>query len=117
MNYSGSRIKEKAMIKRELIPYYLTRIILAALLGLWVGLSGASWWMGVLTGALVWAGFLWYAHSGHYLIDPSRPLAPLRRNERGLKIRDRALVSAVSIGGLSFALLSMIGQVYQFSSN
>ncbi len=62
-----------------------------------------------MSGDCLWAravsGFLWYAHSGRYLIDPSKPLFPLRRDDRGNAIRDRALAVSVSVGGLSYLVL------------
>lgn len=97
-------------MKRELIPYYASRAALSALLG-WVVASGGEWWLGLLMGALTFAAFVWYAHSGRYLIDPSRPLAPLRRDARGEAIRDRAAVMAVVAGGLVYGVLALAAQV------
>jgi hypothetical protein len=96
--------------ERALLPYYLSRALLSALLGLALALGGSAWWLGALTGALAFAGFLWYAHSGFYLVDTSRPLAPLRRDERGKAIRDRAAVVALAVGGVTFGALALLGQ-------
>ncbi len=104
-------------MKRELLPYYLSRAVIAAALGvLLVVLGGNDWWFGVLIGLLVYAGFIWYAHSGHYLIDSSTPLTPLRRDERGKDIRNRALVLAVAVGGVTIALISMAGLLFSVPS-
>jgi hypothetical protein len=97
-------------MKRELTVYYISRAVLSALLAvLLVGQGGLAWWSGVILGMLLYGGFLYYAHSGHYLIDPGTPLIPLRRDERAGWIRDRALAAAVAIGGMSFAALSLVG--------
>jgi hypothetical protein len=100
-------------MKRVLIPYYVSRAVLSALLGAAFVLGGQPWWLGVLMAAVLFAGFLWYAHSGRYAIDPSTPLTPLRRDERGNAIRDRAVVWAVVVGGVLFAALSLAGTVFQ----
>jgi hypothetical protein len=101
-------------MKRELIPYYISRAVLSALFGLLFGWQ-SEWWLGALTGVVMLAGFVWYAHSGRYLIDPSTPLAPLRRDERGKAIRDRALVAGVAVGGLVVAGLGVAGLVWPLS--
>ncbi len=97
-------------MRRELIPYYASRAVLSAVLGLIVGLSTSAW-VGVLTGLVACAGFLWYAHSGRYLVDTRSPLFPLRRDDRGRSIRDRAVVIAVAVTGVTFALLSIAARV------
>jgi hypothetical protein len=58
---------------------------------------------------VIFAGFIWYAHSGWYLVDTSKPLTPLRRDDRGKMIRDRAVIVAVVVGGLVYALLGLTG--------
>jgi hypothetical protein len=103
--------------ERALLPYYLSRALMSALLGLALALGGSAWWLGALTGALTFAGFLWYAHSGFYLVDTSRPLAPLRRDERGKAIRDRAAVAALAVGGVTFGALALLGQAVSLPPN
>jgi hypothetical protein len=97
-------------MRRELIPYYASRAVLSAVLGLIFGLS-ISAWVGVLTGLVAYAGFLWYAHNGRYLVDTRNPLFPLRRDDRGRAIRDRAVVIAVAVAGVTFALLSIVAWI------
>lgn len=97
-------------MKRELIPYYVSRAFLSALLGLLIS-SGNEIWMGVLLGLAVYIGFIWYAHSGRYLIDTANPLFPLRRDDRGMAICDRAVVISVAIGGLAYFGLSIASQL------
>lgn len=99
-------------MRKELIPYYLSRAVFSALVGLLIGLKVGPWWMGLLTGVLIFAGFIWYAHSGRYLIDTSRPLTPLRRDERGKRIRDRSAVAAVAIAGVVYGGLGLLVPVF-----
>ena len=89
-------------MKRELLPYYISRAILAALMGWFMSLQ-LGLWVGIGTGVLIYAGFLWYAHSGFYLVDASHPLLPLRRDARGTTIRDKAVLAAV-VAGMGFYL-------------
>lgn len=88
-------------MRRVLIPYYATRALFSALFGWFLSLTW-SWWVAALGGALVLAGFLWYAHSGRYLVDVSTPFFPLRRDDRAKSIRDRASVLALTVAGLVF---------------
>jgi hypothetical protein len=104
-------------MRRELIPYYASRTVLSALIGLLLALGGMSWWASALTGLLTFTGFLWYARSGRYLIDPSNPLIPLRRDDRGKAIRDRAVVVAVVVGGISYGILTLLGMVWALPPN
>jgi ABC-type antimicrobial peptide transport system permease subunit len=104
-------------MRRELLPYYVSRLVLSSLFGVVFALSAGSWWMGLAAGLLVFAGFIWYAHSGHYMIDPSRPLAPLRRDERGKAIRDRAVVAGVVVGGLVYAALGLLRLILELPPN
>lgn len=103
-------------MKRELIPYYVSRAFLSALVGLLIS-SGNRLWMGVLLGLVVYIGFIWYAHSGRYLVDTTNPLFPLRRDVRGEAIRDRAIVISVVIGGLAYLGLSIASQVFPMKAN
>ena len=102
-------------MKRELIPYYVSRAFLSALLGLLIS-SGNGTWMGVLLGLAVYVGFIWYAHSGRYLVDTTNPLFPLRRDARGMAIRDRAVVISVGIGGFAYLGLSIASHIFSMSA-
>ena len=92
-------------MKKELMPYYVSRAVLSTAFALAFIYLGGVIWMGISLGVLSFAGFIWYAHSGHYLVDPSSPFTPLRRDARGKVIRDRAVVVAVAVGGVAFFLL------------
>jgi hypothetical protein len=91
-------------MKRELIPYYISRGLLSVFMGIVVSGGFNAWQVGVLVGGIVFVGFIYYAHCGHYLVDTSRPLMPLRRDERGMYIRDRASVAGIAVGGAAYAL-------------
>lgn len=96
-------------MKRELTLYYISQAVLSLLFAtLMVGSGDFAWWYGAIISVVMFAGFVYYAHSGHYLIDTSTPLAPLRRDPRARQVRDRALVMAVAVGGVSFAALSLV---------
>jgi len=96
------------MIDQRLIPYYATRALISLLFALWAATAWQTWPGGLLFGALLFVGFLWYAHGGWYRLDLSTPLYPLRRDERGQAIRNQALVAAVAVGGVIFALASIL---------
>jgi hypothetical protein len=96
-------------MNRALIPYYVSRAILSALFG-YVISTGAGATLGASMGALTFVGFLWYAHNGRYLIDTSTPLFPLRRDDRGSAIRDRAVVTSVAIAGVTYAALGLLSR-------
>lgn len=100
--------KKNNIMKKELIPYYISRLIIAALFGTLFALSSPNIWYGVIIGLIIYAGMIWYAHNARYIIDTSTPFFPLRRDERGKSIRDKALVYAVTIGALSYLLLILI---------
>ena len=102
-------------MNRALIPYYASRALLSALLG-YVISSAAGALAGAILGLVTFLGFLWYAHSGRYLVDTSSPLFPLRRDDRGSAIRDRSVVVAVTIAGLTYAVLSVLSALLQLQA-
>ena len=97
-------------MNRALIPYYLSRAFLSALFGYLVA-TNAGAVTGMVLGGLTFLGFLWYAHSGRYLIDYSTPLFLLRRDDRGNAIRDRAVVVSVTVSALSYLALSILAHL------
>lgn len=87
--------------------YYLSRTLLAALLGLALYLSGSPLWAALLAALATAAWFVYAPHSGRYTVDPSRRVTPLGRDERGQIINDKAarnafVVLALLIAGLTF---------------
>ena len=97
-------------MKRVFIPYYLSRALIAAGLGWFAHFSGLSTWASAAMGVVVFSGFIAYLHSGWFLVDPSNPLFPLRRDERSANVRNRALITAVAVGGILYAAGSILGQ-------
>ena len=98
-------------MKRELIPYYVSRAILAVLVG-WYASTIKGLGAGIVMGGIMFAGFLWYAHSGRYLIDTTHPLYPLRLDARGNAIRDRAVRTGVGVAGLVILLFLILEWVF-----
>lgn len=92
-------------MKRQFIPYYLSRAALS--LALAVVVLGLTWKAAVLA-ACFFAFFLVYLHSGWFEVDPSRPWFPLRRDERGREIQRKALIAALVSGVIIFVLLTAI---------
>ena len=92
-------------MKREFIPYYLSRAALSAIFALLV--MGFTW-KAVLVAIVLFGLFLLYLHSGWFPVDPSHPLTPLRRDERGRLIQRNALIAAVIVGVLIYIILTQI---------
>jgi hypothetical protein len=89
-------------MKKEYIPYYLSRAILSiAFAFLVMGFT----WKAALLAIILFGLFLLYLHSGWFQVDPSHPLIPLRRDERGRQVQRKALIAAVVAGSLAFILL------------
>jgi hypothetical protein len=92
-------------MKREFIPYYVSRAVLSLVLA--VVVLGLTWQAAALA-ACFFAFFLVYLHSGWFEVDPSRPWFPLRRDERGREIQRKALIAALVSGVIVFVLLTAI---------
>ena len=87
-------------MKRSFLPYYLSRAALA------VGFSILVFGVGtkaLASAAFLFLGMLVYLHSGWFAVDPTRPLAPLRRDERAREIQRQALIAAILVGFLIHA--------------
>ena len=92
-------------MKRQFIPYYLSRAVLSLVLA--AAVLGFTWKAAALA-ACFFAFFLVYLHSGWFEVDPSRPWFPLRRDERGREIQRKALLAAIVSGVIIFVLLTAI---------
>ena len=92
-------------MKRQFIPYYVSRAVLSLVLA--VVVLGLTWQAAALA-ACFFAFFLVYLHSGWFEVDASRPWFPLRRDERGREIQRKALLAALVSGVIIFVLLTAI---------
>lgn len=68
---------------RNLLPYYVSRLILATLFGVLFAWAGQPWWLAALLAIAMAAFFVWAPHSGRYVVQPGGGIAPLRRDEQG----------------------------------
>lgn len=93
-------------MNRNLIPYYVSRALLSAVFGWFLSLN-LGLWAGLLIGLAIYAYFIWQALSGRYLVNPSSPLFPFRRDDRSSAVRDKAVVVSVAIAGVIFFAASM----------
>ncbi len=91
----------------KLLPYYLGRALVSALFGWLMSLNmGAG--PGAVMGLVFFIGFLYYLHSGRFVVDETHPFFPLRRDERAEHIRNRALVIAAVVLGIGYAGLFIL---------
>jgi hypothetical protein len=95
------------MRRRNLVLYYVSRAVLVGVIGYLAVERGHSWWVVSLLCIAAFAMFLRYVHSGSYLVDTSNKLFPIRRDARGIHIRDRAVVFAVVTGSAVYALAGL----------
>jgi ABC-type microcin C transport system permease subunit YejE len=94
-------------MKRNFLPYYLSRAALSAAFAILVfGLT----WKAALFAVVVFGLFLLYLHSGWFRIDPSQPLTPLRRDDRGRDIQRKALIAGVIAGILIYITLTQVSE-------
>jgi hypothetical protein len=97
-------------MKKEFLPYYISRFILSVVFSILVW--HFTWTAAVMT--FVFFGlFLLYLHSGWFSIDLSTPLYPLRRDSHGQAIQRKALIVAVVLGLLLYTFASSLisGQI------
>jgi len=88
-------------MKKEFLPYYLSRGLFSALLSLLV--FGLSWKAGGFAVFLFGLFFL-YLHSGWFEIHLETPFTPLRRDTRGKEIQRKALIAALLCSTLFFLI-------------
>lgn len=92
-------------MKSKFFPYYLSRAALSAAFAILVmGLT----WKAALFAVVLFGLFLLYLHSGWFRIDPSHPLTPIRRDDRGQQIQRKALIAAVITGMLIYLILTQV---------
>jgi hypothetical protein len=92
-------------MKREFLPYYISRAVLSGLFSLLV--FGFSW-KALLFSIVLFGGFLLYLHSGWFSVDSKNPLFPLRRDSLGQLVQRKALVISIVAGILTYFSLSYL---------
>lgn len=97
-------------MKKDYIPYYLSRAALSAVFSILV--MGFNW-KALLLAVIFFGLFLLYLHSGWFTIDLSHPIFPLRRDARGRQIQRQALITAVVVGLIAYIALA---QATRYSS-
>jgi hypothetical protein len=101
-------------MKRQYLPYYISRGMLSILFAILV--FGLSWKAMIFT-ILFISLFLLYFHGGWFQVDMTNPLFPLHRDNRGIDIQRKALITSIMVGiGLyilssTIPLLSPIGSI------
>lgn len=96
-------------MKKEYLPYYLSRTIFSLLLSFVI--FGLSWQAGVFALALIGL-FALYLHSGWFEINLETPLTPLRRDLRGKDIQRKALIAALFCGAVFFVVSPYISEYF-----
>ncbi|MEN8173924.1 MAG: hypothetical protein ABFS03_13720 [Chloroflexota bacterium] len=99
-------------MKKEYMPYYISRLILSAIFAVLVmGLNGLNWMVLLLT-IIFFGFFILYLHSGWYRIDLKNPYFPLRRDSHGELIQRKALIAAVVTGLVIYLILSQLSEFF-----
>ncbi len=101
---------------KGLMWYYLTRAGLALLAAGVAWRASGSPWLATAAGVVMMAVFVWYARSGHFVVDSTRPLAPLQRDEREQAITQRAATYAFVTVMVGLALVNVLHPSAQWSS-
>ncbi len=91
----------------SMMPYYLSRGLLAVGFGLVFLLTGSPWWEALLTSAIVCGWFLLAPNTGRYSVHPELGVAALRRDERNEMINDKAARNAFVIAMLALAAVTI----------
>jgi hypothetical protein len=92
-------------MNKNFIPYYVSRAGLSIVFAILV--MGFTW-KAALLAVVLFGLFLLYLHSGWFRIDPSQPLTPIRRDDRGKDIQRKALIAAVVAGMFMYVILTLV---------
>jgi hypothetical protein len=74
----------------KMTAYYITRTVIAIILGGLFALLGAPWWMALLAGVLALAFFIYAPLSGRYTVQPEKNAAALGRDEFTRSVTDKS---------------------------
>jgi hypothetical protein len=92
-------------MKKEFLPYYISRAILSAVFAVIVwGFT----WQALLFAIFIFGLFLLYLHSGWFRVDLTHPLFPLRRDQRGQLVQRKALIAALIVGVFTYLAFSLV---------
>ena len=94
-------------MKKEYIPYYISRALLSAVFGILI--MGFTWKALALT-AVFFSFFVLYLHSGWFRVDAENRLLPLRRDARGQLVQRKALIIAIVLGLVTYFALTLISR-------
>ena len=95
---------------KSLRMYYLTRFLLMTLISIILALSGTPWWIVSVVFVLGAGFFVWAPLSGRYRVVDENHGTPLRMDERGKQVRNRAGRSAFLISQALTLGLFLYGQ-------
>jgi hypothetical protein len=95
--------------------YYALRLAISAAAGGAFVLGGLPWWIGVPVSILMLFFFFAAPRSGRYVVRTEGGPTPLRRDERGQTIADKAarngfIAIVIAMGGLTIAYGSFLEQ-------
>jgi hypothetical protein len=94
-------------MNKNMMPYYISRIVISAVLGLLLFLTGSPILNATLTGGLILVFFLWAPHSGRYSVHPEFGVTALRRDELTQTINDTAARNAFIVSMLIISAIAV----------
>jgi hypothetical protein len=95
-------------MKKEFLPYYISRFVLSAAFSI---LVWRFTWMAAVMIFVFFGLFLLYLHSGWFSIDLSTPLYPLRRDSHGQAIQRKALIISVVLSLLLYTFSTPLSSI------
>ena len=99
-------------MKKEFLPYYISRFILSAVFSI---LVWRFTWMAAVMTFVFFGLFLLYLHSGWFSIDLRNPLTPLRRDTHGQLIQRRALIISIVVSLLLYLISLQLSSLFGLS--
>lgn len=93
--------------------YYISRTLIALVFGGLLLAIGLPWWSVVSTIVVMIAFFLWAPKSGRYIVLSKNSIVPLRADEYGQTIRNRAARDAFVVITLVIAGTIFYGVIAQ----
>jgi len=92
---------------KNMMPYYLSRMGLTVIIGIFLFATGSSIWISILISVLLLALFIWAPHSGRYSVHPEFGITALRRDEFTEVINDKAARNAFVVSMLVLAAITV----------